>query len=131
MFDVCEVREKVFVYGSLKMDFGNYPVMQGAGGRFLGLGKTKPNYTLVNMGYFPAVLGWGTTAVKGQVFEVDSLDNLDSLEGHPHFYKRERVHMEGYGLVWMYVLNEEEGVTDIHTDAGDEWSVANQSSGWM
>jgi gamma-glutamylcyclotransferase (GGCT)/AIG2-like uncharacterized protein YtfP len=48
----------------------------------------------------------GTTAIQGEVYEVDepTMDRLDMLEGYPSFYNRVEIPTD-YGLAWMYYLD--------------------------
>lgn len=77
---------KLFVYGTLKKGGYNHHLLKDA--KFLGeatiFGK------LYSMGSFPAMKedGEQTSAVHGEVYEVDGFTKLDRLEGHPHLYKR-------------------------------------------
>jgi gamma-glutamylaminecyclotransferase len=47
--------------------------------------------------------------VVGEVYEVDAetLAQVDELEEHPHFFRRERVRLEGEGEVFGYVVTSE------------------------
>ena len=60
---------------------------------------------------FPAFVNRGCTHVKGEVLTVDdaALASMDSLEGYPHLYRRERIraHLVGGGcvLAWVYIMN--------------------------
>jgi gamma-glutamylaminecyclotransferase len=98
--------QRVFVYGTLLSGEGNHRNLDGA--KFLGEARTAALYTLVDLGYFPALLERGTTAVRGQVFLVDAktLARLDWLEGHPRFYERVRVTLSDGDEVEGYVLAE-------------------------
>ena len=71
----------VFVYGTLMAGFGNSFFLQND--VFLGEGETKPEYTLYNLGHFPAMVEGGNTSVKGEIYEVhpQTLIWLDKLEG--------------------------------------------------
>jgi gamma-glutamylcyclotransferase (GGCT)/AIG2-like uncharacterized protein YtfP len=78
-----EEYHNVFVYGTLMKGFGNNFFLRGHGTFFLGGAKTKPEYTLYNLGHFPGMVEGGHTAVVGEVYEVSSwtLVWLDKLEG--------------------------------------------------
>lgn len=79
---------KVFVYGTLKAGFGNHHILEES--KFLQVGETEPTFTMISLGGFPGILDFGTTSIKGEVYEVDkeTLARLDRLEGHPRWYKR-------------------------------------------
>ena len=101
---------KVAVYGSLKCGFHNHRVIDMAGGRLVGTGKTKDMYTMRSLGGFPGVfLNEPTSNISVEVYEVEDIRPLDALEGYPHFYDRTLVRIvydngeEEY--VWMYFLH--------------------------
>lgn len=95
----------VFVYGSLKRGFYNEHTMKRANGRFIGEFRTKmSSYKMVSLGSFPGVVLGGNDSIAGEVWEVDSLDPLDALEGYPDFYTRISIGTD-YGPAWMYILS--------------------------
>jgi len=85
----------VAVYGSLKRGFGNYRVMEDAQGVFIGEAESEAdNFIMAGYGFPYVVTSDSEVAGKIMVelFEVPELGvltNLDLLEGHPTFYKRE------------------------------------------
>jgi gamma-glutamylcyclotransferase (GGCT)/AIG2-like uncharacterized protein YtfP len=95
---------RLFVYGTLQSGEGNHRLLRAA--RLLGVRRTEARYTLVSLGAFPALLERGTTSVVGELYEVDddTLAAVDRLEGHPHLYRRERVHLLGGEHVEGYLL---------------------------
>lgn len=99
---------RVFVYGSLKKGFGNHEWCLGKAD-MLGEAETLPQYSLFSLGSFPGVRKGGVTAIQGELYDVsrDELDSLDSLEGHPSFYKREVIETSE-GEAWIYLLPEDE-----------------------
>lgn len=88
-----ENKTRVFVYGTLLMGESNSYLLNNA--QFDGVAITKPEYELVDMKWYPAVVPGGKTAIWGEVYLVDSylLDAIDRLEGHPNFYCRQRVRL--------------------------------------
>lgn len=84
----------LFVYGSLLSDQDNHSVIKSA--RFVGPARTLPQYTLVNLGPYPAITPRGTTAVVGELYEVepDLLATLDEFEGHPDVYRRGPIELD-------------------------------------
>ena len=112
------MKHTIFVYGSLRQGFGNHPILDGC--TFVGKAKTLPKFTMLHMGGFPGIVEVGDTAIMGELYEVDdlTLGNLDHLEGHPDFYQRKPIQVEGdtlNGWVEAYILPDgwERSVTNI------------------
>lgn len=105
---------RVFVYGSLKRDYYNHSVMERCGGKFVDEATISGSgYTLVDLGSYPGViLGPDNTGktkeVHGEVYEVplEGLRGLDTLEGHPNYYKRFKVKtsLDKGDRTWVYFL---------------------------
>ncbi|MBE2202970.1 MAG: gamma-glutamylcyclotransferase [Chthoniobacterales bacterium] len=116
-----EGRPLVFVYGTLKRGFGNHRVMADAGGEFICEGRTVTPLPLVAQG-LPFLLdqpGHGHR-VEGEVYRVgDSRgwDRLDRLEGHPDFYRRRLIEVEGTDgdryEAWAYFIAREEALAGL------------------
>ena len=100
----------VFVYGTLKQGHGNNRLLNRA--KFVGPGTTVSEAFQMQDGGFPMVFAGGQFKVKGELFEVNdqqTLDNLDRLEGVPHFYNRQEVEVDVDGEIisaFMYVTND-------------------------
>lgn len=79
---------RVFVYGTLLRGEPNHYILEHA--CFVREARTPAVFTLRDMGAFPALLADGSTAVLGEVYDVDAatLARLDRLEGHPRLYRR-------------------------------------------
>lgn len=104
----------VFVYGSLKMGFGNHGVLQYSGAEPVAEGMTlHDGFSMESLGGFPGVYADGDMAIWGEVYEVtdEGLAACDRLEGHPRFYQRHEVEIvtdEGdIVTAWMYILPSE------------------------
>ena len=99
---------KVFVYGTLKT--GNeVRGLEAMGIDATPLGKaytTYPDYSMMDLGAFPAVTMNGKYKIQGEVWEVDDvgLETLDAIEGYPTFYSRTPTHTT-QGKAWMYFLD--------------------------
>jgi gamma-glutamylcyclotransferase (GGCT)/AIG2-like uncharacterized protein YtfP len=110
----------VFVYGSLKRGHYNHALLAAA--RFVCDAKTAPEYRLFDAGYYPAMVeDRAGISIQGEVFEVDDpmLARLDRLEGHPDYYRRERIEVEGFDRpVWGYLFTRE---TEGLRDCGASW----------
>jgi len=102
------MKHRVFVYGLLQRGQGSISLETFPGARFLGTTMTSSdNYTMRDLGSFPAVSSGGTDFIQGELWEVDSetLEVLDQIEGHPDFYQREITHTKT-GSAWMYQIND-------------------------
>jgi|TARA_R110000803_G_scaffold42597_2_gene91225 gamma-glutamylcyclotransferase (GGCT)/AIG2-like uncharacterized protein YtfP len=112
-----EVRQ-VFVYGTLKSG-GPVRGMEGSeNAQIVGRATTLyPDYDMIDMGQFPAVVMNGTYKIQGEVWEVNAkvAAKLDAIEGYPDFYKREQVQTT-QGKAWMYYLERDSWV-GMKTDA--------------
>ena len=102
----------VAVYGSLKKEFHNHSLLMNS--EFIGEHITEPNFTMVDLGAFPAVLNKGTTAIHGEIYRVTekSLSELDTLEGYPKYYDRIKI-LTDAGSAWMYILAKESAAYPI------------------
>jgi len=100
----------VFVYGTLKQGYGNHYVMQEAGGKFIGKAMTLDDFYIMGGGGIPYVIESDdkekSSAICGELYKVKNFEPLDTLEGHPSFYRRELIEAvkENGEIVdaWMY-----------------------------
>lgn len=78
----------VFVYGTLMK--GELHHTSIAHARFVRAAETLPEYELVQIDYYPAMLPGGGSRIMGELYEVDdaTLKHLDELEEVPHYYER-------------------------------------------
>jgi gamma-glutamylcyclotransferase (GGCT)/AIG2-like uncharacterized protein YtfP len=116
----------VFVYGSLKRGHHNHAQMADA--RFVAAAKTVACYRLFDLGSYPAMIERPSqrfpdagVAIEGEIYEVDAttLAHLDWFEGHPNFYRRERIAIEGFDHpTWGYLFM---GDLSNATDCGTSW----------
>lgn len=101
----------VFVYGSLMQGYGNHGLLTEETTTFVGR-ATIEEFALHSLGSFPAIVpdvGNGSV-VYGEVYAVSdsTLARLDRLEGHPTFYKREPVKLQGLDATpFVYVYQGE------------------------
>jgi len=97
---------KVFVYGSLKQGFYNHSLLEQEGVKLLGMG-TVSDLVLVDLGYYPGAIPRKGSMIHGELYDINEsvLANLDVLEGHPNYYRRELrlVQREGEPGVMAYV----------------------------
>ena len=102
----------VFVYGTLRSGFSNHFLM--ASTVKIGDGETKNKYALYTSGIPFLVEDEQVSTIKGEVYFVDDtiLRVLDSLEGHPDWYKRKLIPVVVKGkeyIAWAY-FNKPAGV---------------------
>jgi gamma-glutamylcyclotransferase (GGCT)/AIG2-like uncharacterized protein YtfP len=103
---------KVFVYGTLMKGYKNHRLIDSQKtSKFLGKGVTQDNiFTMIDLVNFPGVIEKGVTNIVGEIYEIDlnTLQSLDYLEGHPNFYRRKVVNIinkKKVEEVNMYILN--------------------------
>jgi gamma-glutamylaminecyclotransferase len=94
----------VFVYGTLRQGEVNHHLLAQA--RFVAEARTAPCFELFDLGPFPAMSTGGETAVLGEVYAVNdaTLARLDHLEGHPSFYQRTQIRLDGGQSVQTYLM---------------------------
>lgn len=99
---------KVFVYGTLKSGNTQRGLHLFPGAKKQGNATTtEANFSLIDLGAFPAVVPDGNIDVAGEVWEVDddTMEILDSIEGYPTFYNR-RPTQTTLGEAWMYYMQD-------------------------
>jgi gamma-glutamylcyclotransferase (GGCT)/AIG2-like uncharacterized protein YtfP len=74
--------------------------------RFLRAAETLPEYDLVQVDYYPAMLPGGSCRVLGELYEVDDLTlrHLDALEEVPHYYERRLIELADGSSAFAYVM---------------------------
>ncbi len=99
------VGARVFVYGSLLTGYHNHPVLEGC--PLLGPARTLPQFDLLDLGRYPAMVCGGATSVAGELYAVSpaTLAALDHLEGHPVYYHRMQVELHEAATAWAYVMD--------------------------
>jgi gamma-glutamylaminecyclotransferase len=117
---------KLAVYGTLRSVDG---INSSYGGTLseqenLGLSKLPLEYALFNLGSFPciAVDEGNSVPTVCEVYNIDqqALENCDRIEGHPGFYTRTTVDIEGHGECFTYVLQQHRGIRIISGDWHDK-----------
>lgn len=109
----------VFIYGTLRAGEANHGQMEGA--RYVGPATTLPQFTLVDLGELPALIQGGADAVHGELYDVapDHLERLDAFEGHPDFYVRHWIDLEGALAAFAYLPREQ--ARDATRIPGGDW----------
>jgi gamma-glutamylcyclotransferase (GGCT)/AIG2-like uncharacterized protein YtfP len=109
----------VAVYGTLKRGYSNYNRYLTTS-KFVGSGKTKDKYPLIIKGlpYMIEERGKGHH-VEVDIFKVSDakLQDLDGLEGHPHWYRRKQVPIQMGNRTlncWLYFNIKEKAVGEFH-----------------
>jgi len=94
---------RIFTYGTLMAGQPNHRLLARA--KRIGPARTQPRFDLVDLGPFPGMVTGGTTAVLGEVYEVDreTLAALDRLEGHPRFYERKTIRLANGQWIATYI----------------------------
>ena len=83
--------------------------------------QTKPEYELIDLGEYPALVGGGQTAVKGAVYEIEPalLHVLDDFEDHPDLYLRTEIELSHGELVETYLFPRTRLWAQTRVDSGD------------
>jgi gamma-glutamylcyclotransferase (GGCT)/AIG2-like uncharacterized protein YtfP len=109
----------VFVYGTLRRGEPNHGLLEGS--QCLGRTHTESRFTLLDLKYFPGLIRGGRTSVAGELYAVDewTLRKLDSLEGHPSFYRREPILLVDGREVLSYIYQRDNHRRDRPIPSGD------------
>lgn len=124
----------VAVYGTLREGYGNHTLIASGNTDKVGKGLTVGFHTLTASGIPFVKKDTGETRVVVEVYQVndiETLNRLDSLEGHPRWYKREieKVELEDGSTVdaWLY-FNEDQGSVVVQSgDYNDYTQLARRS----
>ena len=123
------MRTLVFFYGSLMSGFHNNSILRDS--VFIGTATLTGKWKMVSFGSFPAVIhDKDGESVRGELWSVPNslMRSLDSLEGHPRWYKRDIYPVitedcESH-LAWAYI-NQMEGHEkgDDQIVTGNDWAA--------
>ena len=92
------MKTNIFVYGTLKKGYCNDHYLKDA--KFISTAVTFERYQMYPVkgeGYPFLIKSEKVNFIKGEVYEVDSqetLDTLDMLEGYPYLYTKEFIKVE-------------------------------------
>lgn len=97
----------MFVYGTLMKGELHHTTIAKA--RFVRAAETRPEYDLVQIDYYPAMLPGGACRIRGELYEVDeqTLDHLDELEEVPQYYERHTIELADGCRAFAYVMPRE------------------------
>lgn len=115
----------VFVYGSLKKGLGNHSLLTIAEAEFVGFDSISGQFSMISYGGFPAACHNSAVEcapVFGEVYRIhpEALPSLDALEGHPEWYRREKLMTDVNEIrAWIY-LQPESALTE-NTVADNLW----------
>jgi len=120
----------ILVYGSLLSGERNHGYL--AHSQLVGKGVTLPHFDLLDLGSYPAMVLDGKTAIHGEIYAVDddTLARLDRLEGHPHYFVRAHITLQGPDEleVWVYVMRREILTAKPRIASGD-WKARRKEIG--
>jgi len=117
---------RIFVYGTLKR--GHRLHHHLAGQCFVGQARTRPEYRLVNCGWYPALIESSPgRSIDGEVWEVsgETLECLDEVEGVSNgLYIRRVIALQApfddAPVMTYFYLQSIDGLSDC----GDEWTIS-------
>lgn len=129
-----EIDQLVLVYGTLLSGYQNHnwcikPYLNTGEAEFVDIFETEPEYNMISMGSFPAVLKKGSTSIKGELYRLkseDALETLNSLEGHVgkdspyNFYNITEVETP-YGEALMYIIDDQGSITTRDIIKSGNW----------
>ncbi len=111
------MEQLVFVYGTLKKGYINHRLLVSS--ELLGRGRTVKEYAMYSMGVPIVVKDEQVSPIIGELYKVDetTLVYLDSLEGHPDWYRREEVDVlldtdgdrQRIEKAWLYFSRDKRG----------------------
>jgi gamma-glutamylaminecyclotransferase len=99
---------RLFVYGSLMQGEREHERLAGA--TFVGLARTVPEYTLVDLGPYPALVEKGRVSVAGEVYLIDKKQrfSLDVKMECPVLFRRIEVRLEDGSRAETYAMRDEQ-----------------------
>lgn len=94
----------VFVYGTLRQEEPFHHLLGEV--RLIAITRTAPQFSLVNLGEYPGMMEGGTSAVVGEVFEVEGslIPILDRYEDYPELYDRRTIILANGVSALTYIL---------------------------
>ncbi len=104
----------VFLYGTLRVNGGNYELLAGRS-EYVGTFKTRDPYTMFtgDLDGSPYItdlylVNEEPTPIVGELHRMyyDVLQDIDALEGHPEYMRRREIVLETGQVAWAYFLND-------------------------
>lgn len=102
----------VAVYGSLKKGLGNHRLL--VENTFICNAKSVDEFNMHSLGAFPCITHEPVAHIDVEIYSVtdSTFEDLDHLEGHPHFYCREEHNFRDLQgneyTAWIYFIAHEE-----------------------
>jgi gamma-glutamylcyclotransferase (GGCT)/AIG2-like uncharacterized protein YtfP len=99
---------RLFAYGSLLPGERHQELLAGA--KFVASVRTAPQYKLVDLGVYPALIEGGNVSVAGELYLIDKKQRfaMDTVKECPVLFQRVIVTLEDGGLAEAYVMNEDQ-----------------------
>lgn len=109
----------MFVYGTLLRGEPSHHLL--AATPLVGAATTGPHFDLFDLGDYPAMVPGGETAVAGELYTVgsDVIRALDRFEGHPRFYRRRIILLQGGDEAEAYLLRPDQVTGRRRIPSGD------------
>lgn len=101
-------RVLIFAYGLLLKGESEHSLVAKA--EFVGEVRTKPAFTLVDLGVYPALVVGGSTAVLGELYGMDKQTRfvLDVRHQCPVLFQRVSIELECGSVVDTYAMRDEQ-----------------------
>ena len=102
-----EATVPLFVYGLLLQGEREHPLLEGA--RLLGDARTAPEYTLVDLSFYPVLLVGGHVEVQGELYAVsrELRFKLDVHHQCPALFRRVSVRLADGSQAETYVMDDD------------------------
>jgi gamma-glutamylcyclotransferase (GGCT)/AIG2-like uncharacterized protein YtfP len=99
---------RLFVYGSLLQGEREHDLLAGA--EFLGVARTAPEYTLVDLGPYPALVEKGRISIVGELYLVDRKRrfSIDVKKECPVLFQRIEVRLDDDSRAETYAMRDEQ-----------------------
>ncbi len=116
---------RLFVYGTLMSGERSDNYLSDC--EFVATAQTVAAFTLVTVGWFPAMLADGDTSVVGEVWHVPphQIAALDRYEGVPHMFLRKSIALADGSWAQAYVAAAGVLAADRTTIESGDWRVHN------
>lgn len=113
----------LIVYGSLMTGLHNHKLLEVDGVTKISDISLKSNFKMVSLGSYPALIdSKNKNPINGELYEipVSLIPALDRLEGHPNFYKREKIETK-HGEAYIYILKDMYYATSARVVKNGDW----------